>query len=528
MAENENGAAFGEDREFTTLPAVEGVKTGLAREVETEAAAITGSLKPGGSDAHYYFQWGTTSFYGKTSPAPPGVDAGSGEKPVAAETELSGLAPNRTYHYRLVAENALGTTFGADQEFKTLGPPQIANEPTTGIGHEEATIHATIDPEQLATSYHFEYGESTAYGSEVPVGGGTIPAGSTPIAVSATIGKLKLGVSYHFRVVASNSAGATSGRDQHFMTVASALVDASYASNVAATEATIDAQVDPLGRDTSIYFQYGTGSCRETPASCTDIPAPPGEDIGAGESDVARSATLKELKPDTTYYYRVLASNSLGASEGPERTFTTKPGEAPVSLSDGRAWEMVSPPDKHGAPIEGLTREGGVVLAAEDGNALTYVADGALTGQPEGNRSPEQQQIISTRTSEGWTSQDIATPSNNPQGVDPGRAPEYELFTPDLSSAIVDPFVLGALAEPQLSPEARQRTTYLRDNRNRNVSPARDRSECGAGHGIRGTTAFRRRDPRSEPCDHLLESRVDRARPPGQGCMSGRRESSSS
>jgi hypothetical protein len=461
VAENENGAAVGQGQEFTTPPSVEALRTGPAIELESEDATLTGSLRPNGVEAHYYFQWGTTTFYGKTSPELPGTDAGSGEKAVRAQTQLSGLSPNTTYHYRLVAINSFGTTYGSDQQFTTIGPPRITNEPTAAISHEEATIHAKINPDQRSTVYHFEYGETTAYGSELPAGGQSIGSGSTPVTVSATLTKLKFGVTYHFRVVATNSAGTETGRDQHFTTVASAPVQ-TYATAVGAREATINAQIDPLGRDTTYYFQYGSDNCQETPAACTDSPTPPGEDIGSGETAVSKSVTLKELKPDTTYYYRVLASNSLGLSEATERTFTTK-SEEPSQLPDGRAWEMVSPVEKHGAPIEGLTREGGVVLAAEDGDAITYVADGAITGGAEGNRSPEQQQVISTRTPEGWTSQDIATPTTTPQGDDPSRPPEYEAFTPDLSQALVDPFVIGELAEPRLSPEARQQTMYLRD-----------------------------------------------------------------
>ena len=59
---------------------------------------------------------------------------------------------------------------------------------------------------------------------------------------------------------------------------------------------------------------------------------------------------------------------------------------------------MVSPVNKHGAPIEALTQEGGVILAAEDGDAITYVANGSIVEEPQGNRSPEQEQVISTRT----------------------------------------------------------------------------------------------------------------------------------
>ena len=61
---------------------------------------------------------------------------------------------------------------------------------------------------------------------------------------------------------------------------------------------------------------------------------------------------------------------------------------------------MVSPPDKQGAPVEALTREGGLILSSENGNALTYVVDNALGEEVQGNRSPEWQQVLAARGSQ--------------------------------------------------------------------------------------------------------------------------------
>ena len=398
VGEDEHGANYGVGREFTTPTAVEGLSTGPVASLTPSSATLTGSLTPGGFDAHYYFEWGTSLNYGETTPQPPGVDAGSGAGAVAAEVAISGLTPNTTYHYRLVGNNSFGPTVGSDQKFTTSGPPRITTEAPNEIGHEHATLHASVNPDELATEYHFEYGETTVYGSEVPAGGASIGSGSEPVAVAATLGGLKLGVTYHFRVVAKNATGpATVGPDQRFTTIPPAPIDATYATGVSSTEATLTTEINPLGHDTSYYFQYGTEACKANPGACVDVPEPPGADIGAGETDVVETLPLTHLTPQTTYHYRVLATNSLGTTEGQERTLTTRSAESPVALADNRAWEMVSPIDKHGAPIEALTREGGVILAAEDGDSITYVADGSIVEQPQGNRSPEQQQDIATQ-----------------------------------------------------------------------------------------------------------------------------------
>jgi DNA-binding beta-propeller fold protein YncE len=471
VSENENGTNVGAVREFTTAPPVEGLSTGGVENLQPTEATLTGSLAPNGTDAHYYFEWGTTTAYGNFSPMPPGTDAGAGNGKEAevAKSTLTGLTPNSTYHYRLVAANHFGTTVGEDQRFTTSGPPRIVGEPTTGIGHETATINAKVNPGELETKYRFEYGETTAYGSEVPLGGATLTASEAPARVSASLSQLKLGVTYHFRLVASNSAGTTIGMDRTFTTIAPAPIDSESVGEVSATGATLQAQINPLGNDTSYYFQYGTGTCRAS--SCADLPAAPGIDIGSSQSDQAVAVRLQELQPSTTYHYRVVASNALGTSEAAERTFTTEAQGQPFALSDGRAWELVSPPDKHGAPIEAFTKEGGLILAAEDGNSITYVADGAMTEEAGGNRSPEQQQIISTRGPSGWFSQDIATPNSRAQGVSAGRAPEYQFFTPDLSQALVEPWGDTPLSEPTLSPEAVQKTMYIRNDANGSYLP---------------------------------------------------------
>ena len=262
--------------------------------------------------------------------------------------------------------------------------------------------------------------------------------------------------------------GTTISPDQTFTTVPPASIDSESVTEVSATGATLQTQINPLGHDTYYYFDYGTTNCEASPAGCTEVPAPPGTGIGAGESDIPGSVTVQGLTPGTSYFYRVLATNSLGTAAGVQRTFTTQPPASAFALPDARAWEMVSPPEKHGAPVETLTREGGWILASENGDALTYLAGGAITGEAKGNRSPEVQQVLATRTANSWTSQDIVTPQARAQGVGGGQPPEYQFFSPDLSLALMEPPGVGA--EPPLAPGVSQKTMYLRPDEP--VSPA--------------------------------------------------------
>jgi hypothetical protein len=94
--------------------------TGDASGVGEGAATIAGVVNPGGTDGSYHFEYGTTTGYG-ASTAAGSFSSGTADQPVSAS--LTGLAPGTTYHYRLVATNAVGSTNGADRTFTTSASP---------------------------------------------------------------------------------------------------------------------------------------------------------------------------------------------------------------------------------------------------------------------------------------------------------------------------------------------------------------------------------------------------------------------
>ncbi len=96
------------------------VTTGDASDVTRSAATVSGTVNPNGQDANYHFEYGTGTSYGQSTSS---SDAGSGSVAVPVTASLSGLDPDTTYHYRLVAANASGTTPGGDLTFTTNGSP---------------------------------------------------------------------------------------------------------------------------------------------------------------------------------------------------------------------------------------------------------------------------------------------------------------------------------------------------------------------------------------------------------------------
>jgi hypothetical protein len=90
--------------------------TGSATSVGTTSATLNGTVNPRGLFTTYWFEWGKTSAYGWSTPA---QAAGSGTGNVAVTSQLTGLSPGTTYHYRLAAGNSAGTAYGAGMVFKT-------------------------------------------------------------------------------------------------------------------------------------------------------------------------------------------------------------------------------------------------------------------------------------------------------------------------------------------------------------------------------------------------------------------------
>ena len=105
------------------------------------------------------------------------------------------------------------TDIGAD-EF--VPAPMVVTGSATGVGAQSATLIGSVTANAVPTSYHFEYGPTTAYGSTTPA---TDPgAGLGALPVAATVDGLTPGTAYHFRLVASNKAGVSRGYDQTFTT----------------------------------------------------------------------------------------------------------------------------------------------------------------------------------------------------------------------------------------------------------------------------------------------------------------------
>src|SRR4029077_10235615 len=165
VATNGGGTSFGADRTFTTLSAPPVVTNNPATNVASFSATLNGSVNPRGSTTTVYFQWGTTTSYGHTTPVQ--TQTGNTSRPITAN--ISGLSASHLYHFRIVATNGGGTSFGADRTFTTLSPPPVVtSNPATNVASVSATLNGSVNPRGSTTTVHFQWGTTTSYGHTTP------------------------------------------------------------------------------------------------------------------------------------------------------------------------------------------------------------------------------------------------------------------------------------------------------------------------------------------------------------------------
>ena len=332
-ATNAGGMSKGSDETFTTLPNAPAVVTKAASAVTQTTATLNATVNPnGGPVSKCELEYGTTTSYGSSAPCTP--SPGSGSSPVAVSASLTGLSANTTYHFRISATNAGGTSKGSDEALTTLpNLPAAVTKAASAVTQTTATLNATVTPNGgEVTECKLEYGTTTSYGSSAPCTPSP-GSGSSPVAVSASLTGLTANTTYHFRISATNAGGTSRGSDEAFTTLPNApAVVTGTASSLAQTTATLSATVNPNGGDVSeCKLEYGTTTSYGSSASCSSLP-------GSGSSPVAVSASLTGLTANTTYHFRISATNAGGTSRGSDETFkTAAPTTAAPSVETGAA-----------------------------------------------------------------------------------------------------------------------------------------------------------------------------------------------
>jgi hypothetical protein len=226
---------------------------------------------------------------------------------------ISGLAAGTPYHFRLVATNASGTSDGTDATFTTTAAathstpvpkPTVRTGGVTAVQPTSAGLRAAVNPNGAATTYFFEYGRTTGYGSRTPET--SAGAGTTSVGVGASIGGLLPATTYHYRVIAFNSTGEAIGGDRSFKTAKAPLGVTLSASSGTIT---FGSGVDLVGRVS------GTGAAHalvtiEVAAS----PGGPFSNLVRDHADSSGAFGSGFLHPAANGFYRAVALGHVSAT----------------------------------------------------------------------------------------------------------------------------------------------------------------------------------------------------------------------
>jgi hypothetical protein len=347
----------------------------------------------------------------------------------------------------------------------TVFLPEAITKAASGLTTGSATLNGTVNPEgsplkpNPAEGCFFEWGTTTSYGHTAPCeapNSSEVGSGKAPVAVHAAISGLKPGSTYHYRLIAANAAAPVKGKDEALTTLGPS-VGEEEAKDITTTTATIAGTVNPRGEATGYQVEYVSEAEFQKSGynNAAKVPASPVA-VGSENAFLEVSQQITELSPGTTYHYRLVATNAIATVQGADRTFATF-ATPPAGLSDGRAYEMVSPPVKIGevfAPepkgflggscTECLPGSNDLMMPMQttpDGNTFAYEGQAFAPGTAVGAN-----QYIGSRSSGGWASDDLSGPEFASGRADTQSG--FKAFSANLSRAVLEQ------SEPTLSPEA--------------------------------------------------------------------------
>jgi hypothetical protein len=228
-------------------------------------------------------------------------------------------------------------------------------------------------------------------------------------------------------------------------------------AQVTKTSATLGAQINSKGSETTYAFQYIDQAAWEANeasdrfAGAIEAPAG-GAILGGGQVALGASVAIAGLAADTAYHYRAIAISHCSAAEpsktcedtGVDQVFRTFPVEA-TGLPDRRAWELVSPTDKGGGQVlppepgrascgseckPGLAAHRFPTEISPDGSSIAY--QGMPFTLNEG--VSEYDEHISRRTPSGWQTTHLSPPLAGDRG---GVIFEAFALDPELEHAIL-------------------------------------------------------------------------------------------
>lgn len=204
--------------------------------------------------------------------------------------------------------------------------PTVAPSATTSISDTDATLHGTVDPNGLVTTYQFDWGPTNALGKVSPTTAASAGAGTTAVAETTKLVDLSPDTTYYFTLVATNSDGSSTTPVETFKTTGNPAPGPTTgaAADVGRYQATLTGAINPNNQATTYFFEYGLTTSYGLQTNAQTLPA--------GITTVPVSLTLPGLAPGFTFHYRLVADHgSTSVSYGADSSFETIPFPRPLT-----------------------------------------------------------------------------------------------------------------------------------------------------------------------------------------------------
>ncbi|MDI6787592.1 MAG: glycine-rich protein [Planctomycetota bacterium] len=341
---NAGGTTEGSDWNFRTLLPISPTQVTLLNPTNGQTNVITQCLlswRPATNAVSYDVYFGT-------------------DNPPTYKTNTTGgiynpgpLNYTTSYYWRVDSKNTFATTPGNVWSFTTQQIP--ASQVTTPNPTNGATGVITTTPMSWASASN-AISYDVCFGTDNPPTYKTNTAGTT-----YNPGTLSYSNVYYWRIDSKNSTGnITTGIVWNFTTIALPAPPSCTTGstiNITAYSATLNGTVNANGvLVTACYFDYGTSPSYGSTATAS--PA-----VGGGGGNVAVSAPLSGLTPTTQYYFRVVATNAQGTTNGNNQTFTTPGVQTATFNYNGAVQTFVVPAGVNSMRVDVYGAQGGSIGA---------------------------------------------------------------------------------------------------------------------------------------------------------------------
>ena len=362
--------------------------TDPASSILANGATLNGRVNPGGYATTYWYEYGPTTAYGSTTAT---QNIAVSNTLTAVTFALTGATP--TTHFRLVAQNSSGSTYGINQTFTVSNAPSIGTSAASNVAVTTATLNGTGNSNGVTGTAWFEWGLTNAYGNTTaPTQNLAATTNNIPLTFALT--GLTQATTYFYRAVLQTSVGTVYGEEMSFSTGTPLLVRTGSHTGTAQTGIVCDGFINPGGVSTDWFFEFGTDTNYGDQTAAQTV---------SGNTTQIVRFTLNDLTPETEYHFRLVGHNAGGTTYGDDQTITTLPAapgsfveplfvytgtgatpQAPLTLApDGSMWGVMN---------VGGTYNRGTVFKVSPGGTMTTLSsfygntNGADSGlNPQGN-----------------------------------------------------------------------------------------------------------------------------------------------